>query len=169
MKYLLDFDRTVFDMEGLYQSIEQHNPGVDLGTPASLKGIDLEQFLFPDALDFFSTHDAADIEIVSSGFGLTGQWEVAYQTKKIELSGIAKYVHAIHVVPDSKISMIKRIASESDTVTYVDDHPENVASAVQHISGLTVVYLDRSGGQVAVAGAKTIDTLSALDASIKSS
>jgi hypothetical protein len=65
--------------------------------------------------------------------------------------------------------MIKRIARESDDVTYVDDHPENVASAVQHISGLTVVYLDRSGQQVAIAGAKTIDTLSALDASIKSS
>jgi hypothetical protein len=169
MKYLLDFDRTVFDMEGLYRAIEQRNPGVDLGTVASLKGIDLEQFLFPDALDFFSTHDTADIEIVSSGVGLTGQWEVKYQTKKIELSGIAQYVHAIHVVADSKISTIKRIARESDAVTYVDDHPEHVASAVHHISGLIVVHIDRTGELTTIAGAKTIATLSDLDASINPS
>ena len=167
MKYLLDFDRTVFDMEGLYLAIEQNNPGVDLGTTASLEGIDLEQFLFADAVQFFSTHAKTDIEIVSSGFGLTGQWEVEYQTKKIALSGVAKYVNNVHVVPDSKISTIKRIARESDEITYVDDHPENVANAVQHISGLVVVYLDRSGQSTEIAGARTISTLSELDVKIQ--
>lgn len=166
MKYFLDFDRTVFDMEALYQAIMQHNPKADLGTVASLEGINLEQFLYPDALQFFAAHDPADIEIVSSGFGLTGQWEVAYQTKKIELSGVAAYVHAIHVVADSKIATIKRLARESDQVTYVDDHPEHIASAVQHISGLQVVLIDRAGTQAPVSGARTIGLLTDLDAKI---
>ena len=169
MKYLLDFDRTVFDMEGLYVAIHAHNPGVDLGTVQSLEGINLEPLLFPDALEFFNTHNAADIEIVSSGFGLTGQWEVEYQSKKIQLSGVAKYVETVHVVADSKISTIKRIARESDNVVYVDDHPENVMSAMQHISGIEVVLLDRTGSQKAIPGVKTISTLTELDASIYSS
>jgi len=167
MKYLLDFDRTVFDMEGLYQAIEKQNPGVDLGSVTSLKGIDLESLLFPDALDFFSMVPLENIEIVSSGFGLTGQWEVEYQTKKIELSNVAKYVNQVHVVADSKISTIKRIARESDEVTYVDDHPQNVSSAVQHISGLRVVYLDRSGEHKLMTGARTISLLSELNVTME--
>ncbi len=167
MKYLLDFDRTVFNMEGLYQAIDQHNPNAELGTVASLQGLDLEQFLYPDALAFFNTQDPANIDIVSSGFGLTGQWEVEYQTKKIELSGVATYVNAVHVVADSKISTIKRLARESDDVTYVDDHPEHIATAVQHIPGLEVVYIDRSGVQQIIPGAKTIASLVDLNASIR--
>lgn len=162
MKYLLDFDRTVFDMEGLYAAIKKQNPQETLGSVESLEGIDLEALLFPDAIDFFKAHNAADIEIVSSGFGLTGQWEVSYQQKKIELSGVAKYVGAIHVVADSKISTIKRIARESDSVMYVDDHPENIQNAVQHISGLHVVYINRESEDVSLVGAQTISTLADL-------
>jgi len=169
MKYLLDFDRTVFDMEGLYQAIKQTHPGIDLGTVASLKGIDLEQFIFPDALQFFTAHNPEHIEIVSSGFGLTGQWEVEYQAKKIEQSGVSQYVHAIHVVADSKITTIKRLARESDQVTYVDDHPEHIASAVQHIPGLQVVFIDRTGSQSPVTGATTISSLTELGVKIQSS
>jgi hypothetical protein len=162
MKYLLDFDRTVFDMEGLYVALAKKNPGAKLGSIESLNGIDLENLLFPDAIDFFNSHNKEQIEIVSSGFGLTGQWEVAYQQKKIELSGVAKYVNEIHVVADSKISTIKRIARESDAITYVDDHPEHVQSALQHISGLSVVYLDRNMTGSDIAGAKRVAGLSAI-------
>jgi hypothetical protein len=163
MKYLLDFDRTVFDMEGLYQAIETYNPDAELGTVASLQGIDLQQFLFNDALEFFATHDQLDIDIVSSGFGLTGQWEVAYQIKKIELSGVGSYVRTVHVVPDSKISTIKRLARELEEVVYVDDHPEHVASAVQHIPGLCVVHIDRSGTQPDIPGSFSITKLTDID------
>ena len=166
MKYLLDFDRTVFDMEGLYKAIDRHNPDAVLGSVESLEGIDLEGLLFPDAIEFFNTHPKEQMEIVSSGFGLTGQWEVSYQQKKIELSGVAKYVNAIHVVADSKISTIKRIARECDDVTYVDDHPENVQNAIQHIPGLSVVYLDRTGKGVQIAGATSITSFAELDAII---
>lgn len=159
MKYLLDFDRTVFDMEGLYRAIKRHNPDAALGSIESLKGIHLEELLFPDAVEFFNTHAKEQIEIVSSGFGLTGQWEVEYQQKKIELSGVSKYVNAIHVVADSKISTIKRIAREADDITYVDDHPENVQNAIQHIPGLVVVYLDRGGKGEVIAGASRETTL----------
>jgi hypothetical protein len=160
MKYLLDFDRTVFDMDGLYLAIATQNPDATLGTTGSLVGIDIEALLFPDALGFFATHDQNQIEIISSGFGLTAQWEVAYQTEKIKLSGIAKYVTAIHVVPDSKVSTIKRLVRESEgDVTYVDDHPENIKNALQNIPTLSVVYLDRSGEQKEIPGATTIARL----------
>ena len=167
MKYLLDFDRTVFDMDGLYLAIAATNPDATLGTLDSLENIDLEALLFPDALEFFATHEQLQIEIVSSGFGLTAQWDVSYQTAKINRSNVAKYVSAIHVVPDSKISTIKRLTRDSETdVLYVDDHPENIKTAVSNISHLKVVYLDRSGAGAVIPGATTISSLTEIDAII---
>lgn len=163
MKYILDFDRTVFDMESLYQAIAKQNPDATLGTVESLEGIDLEQFLFADALEFFVQHAAENIEIVSSGFGLTGQWELAYQTEKIRRSNVTQYVAKSHVVTDSKIAEIKQIAESAKEVVYVDDHPENIANALENIDGLQVVYIDRSGEGKVITGAATISLLTELD------
>ena len=79
MKYILDFDRTVFDMDALYRKIEDTNPDAKTGTLKSLQGISLNEFLFPDALEFFKQHAKEDIQIVSSSFGFTGQWDLKYQ------------------------------------------------------------------------------------------
>ena len=163
MKYILDFDRTVFDMDALYEKIESVNPGVEVGTVESLKDINLEELLFPDALDFFSLQDQENIQIVSSSFGLTGQWDLEYQKIKIEKSNVAQYVSDVHVVADSKISTIKRIARNVDQAVYVDDHPEHVLNAMQHISGLTVVYINRKNEQPEIPGVKTIRSLAELE------
>ncbi len=168
MQYLLDFDRTVFDMEGLYEQISIVNPEAELGTEASLAGIDLEALLFPDAVTFFSTHPKDSITVVSSGYGLTGQWDTAYQAAKIQLSNIQQYVGSINVVADSKIATIKRLAREYEDVVYVDDHPENVQDARTHIPGIHVVYINRSmkHDSASVVGSKEISTLDDLDAII---
>jgi|AntAceMinimDraft_5_1070358.scaffolds.fasta_scaffold01108_5 hypothetical protein len=166
MLYLLDFDRTVFDMEQLYRTIDQQNPRATLGTVASLAGIDLAGLLFPDALAFFATHRPAQIEIISSCFGLSGQWELAYQTAKVQQSGVDHYVAAVHIVPDSKVTMIKRLTHTVEHAVYVDDHPEHIKNAVQTIPRVTVVYLDRSGARRQIAGAQTISSLAELDAII---
>lgn len=165
MKYLLDFDRTVFDMESLYESIAQTNPQTELGTIASLDGLPLETFLFPDALQFFASHDPSDIEIISSCYGKTGQWDLDYQKEKIRLSNVADFVGQVHVVAEDKVSCIEKITGRKPAV-FVDDHPEHIRQVAEALPTVTAVYIDRLQERSDAGNVKRIESLTELDASI---
>jgi len=163
MKYILDFDRTIFDMDALYRAIEQTNPGVPLGTVASLDGIDMSRFFFADVMTFLQTHNQQDIEIVSSCHGLTKRWSDRYQAEKIKRSGIDSFVAAVHVVSDSKIEIIKTIMKNNPEAIFVDDHPEHVASVSAAIPELQVFFLNRKNENQVVSDVPGITSLADLD------
>lgn len=166
-RYLFDFDRTVFDMEGLYTAIATTNPTVELGTVASLENIDLTGLLFQDALDFFAAHDRSQIDILSSGHGKTGTWDPAYQSEKVRLSGVDAYVNQIHIVAKDKVSVLKEVSEQcEDRIVFVDDHPDNVVAVATALPQILTVYLDRLGDGGVSADIPRIESLSELDAII---
>ena len=167
IKYLFDFDRTVFDMEQLYREIATHNPDATLGTVDSLAGIDVPQLLFADAVEFFASHNREAIDILSSGHGKTGTWDPAYQSEKVRLSGIGEYVHQVHVVAKDKVSVLQEVTKQHDgRLVFVDDHPDNVVAVAAALPEITTVYLDRLQEHAVAASIPRIESLAELDAII---
>lgn len=163
MKYLLDFDRTVFDMDSLYEEILRVNPDKTVGTIESLEGIDLKQFLFADAVSFFQNKEKENIEIISSCFGKTAQWDKQYQIEKINRSGVQNFVAAVHVVEKSKVDTIREL-TRGNSAVFVDDHPEHVKEVTTQMADVKVLYLDRKNTGVNIDGSSYITTLAELDA-----
>jgi hypothetical protein len=128
MKYILDFDRTLFDVEKLYQELETLGKREMAGTQDSLSLIPMSDLLFPDAVDFINATDLADMYILSSVSGLTAQWETDYQIAKIAATGIDKKVCEVRVVEGEKGAQaleISRLFSSEETIVFVDDRLEN--------------------------------------------
>jgi hypothetical protein len=128
MKYILDFDRTLFDVEKLYQELEAIGKSEIAGTQESLSLIPMSDLLFPDVLDFFNEKNSDDIYILSSAKGLTAQWETDYQAAKIAATGIDAKVCQVRVVEGKKGAEALEIAhlfSSEETIVFVDDRLEN--------------------------------------------
>ncbi len=142
MKYLLDFDRTLFDMESLYEEISKVNPELKLGSLESLKNINLERFIFSDAVEFLKTHPCDSIEIVSSCFGKTKTWNLDYQKEKIARTGVQKFVKNVHVVSESKVEVIKSIVSHG-TIVFVDDLVEHLDDVKNEVPNVKTFLINR--------------------------
>jgi len=167
MKFILDFDRVIFDMDALYTEISHTNPTAKLGTIESLDGIALHKFLFPDAVDFFVQHQKETIEVVSSCFGKTGTWDLEYQREKVKRSGVAQFVHTVQVVEKDKVTVLRNVPKTERTV-FVDDHPENAQAVAEALPQITVLYLDRTGENKTPANTTRITSLADVDAIIES-
>jgi FMN phosphatase YigB (HAD superfamily) len=163
MKYILDFDRTVFDMDALYTQIAKINPDTKLGTIESLDKIDIARFIFPDALAFVAAHQSSDIYIVSSCYGKSATWDIEYQREKIKRSKIALQVNRVYVVSTSKIAVLKSLTTDMTKAIYVDDHLGHVQAAADALPDLQTVYLDRAGATPAPAGIPRITSLAEIN------
>ena len=167
MKFILDFDRVIFDMDSLYTEIASTNPAAELGTIESLNSITLADFIFPDALDFFTQHPKETIEVVSSCFGKTGTWDLEYQREKVKRSGVANFVRAVHVVEKDKVAVLASLVSNTPAC-FIDDHTENASTVAAAFPDMNVLYLDRTGENKTPANTTRITSLAEVNAIIKS-
>lgn len=167
MKYVFDFDRTIFDMESLYRTIAKVNPTAELGTIGSLEGIDIASFLFSDAIEFFEQHDPQLVDILSSGHGKTGQWDPVYQAEKVKRSRVAELVNRVHIVPQDKVAVLQEIAiNQTGPVVFVDDHIDNIKRVATALPDIHVVLIDRAGEITVNTTTPLIRSLAELDATI---
>ena len=145
MQYFLDFDRTIFDTDAMYQIMRNQLPESSIGSTESLDVIDAHSLLFPDALEFFSNHYPAEIFIVSSCAGTTADWDMNFQKEKINLSGVKKYVNEILVVEGSKVQAIKKKLKSGEGAVFVDDFDKHLNDVHESLSDIKVVQIDRLG------------------------
>lgn len=139
MKYILDFDETIFDAKKFKQilvdcSIEETS--VSAETFNEIKKIfpdfDIKSLLFKDALDFLEAH-AGDCQIVSTYLSVDPEKNndfekrKAFQAEKIALCGVTKLLgeEKIHLVGDSKMEKLQELKELHDgrgeQCVFVDD------------------------------------------------
>lgn len=145
MQYFLDFDRTVFDTDAMYVEMRKRVAEDNMGTLTALDSVEVKDYLFKDALDFFNTHSALDIYIVSSCIGTSGMWDISYQREKVERSGIEKYVNELLVVETTKVDVIKKYLKEGSGALFVDDLERHLQEVHNSIPEITVCCIDRVG------------------------
>lgn len=174
MKYVFDFDRTLFDVARLYDSLERQNLRHLAGSLESLPYLDVESLLYADVRAYLASKDPSDCFILSSSSGLTGEWEAAYQRAKIDASGVTELVSEVLVMQGEKGPALAGIASRfppTEPLVFVDDRIEQClsvrASVPQAICCLMVRDQSVIGDTSAVQGIPVVHTLAAVDAIIE--
>ena len=140
MKYILDFDKTIFDAKKFKQILEDceiEEGSVSAETFAEIKkmlpGFDIKSLLFKDALDFLEAH-ASECEIVSSYLSVDPEnnsdpeKREAFQAEKISLCGITELLGSdhVHLVGDSKVEKLQELKliheETGEQCVFVDDN-----------------------------------------------
>ncbi|MFT5037368.1 MAG: hypothetical protein ACI9VM_000948 [Candidatus Azotimanducaceae bacterium] len=151
MKYILDFDRVLFDTDRFFLCLEEH--GLDeiprgrlLLQKIAGAGINWMDFVNKDALSFLE-ENGTDCAVVSSyvsrnrGDNEKTDSELAFfQTEKIRLSGITERVSEVKITGNEKHEALTYFAEKYGTdMVFLDDDIEHVATA--HELGYRAMWL----------------------------
>lgn len=160
MKYILDFDDTLFDTAGFKRWLRENElDGPRDGTVLNeLKNriekgtLDMKQFVFPDARDFLEIH-ANDSMIVSSFVSKKDDNNEAvesdaraFQEFKLQASGIAEVIeNRYELVAGSKIAAVSNELSKypDELFMFVDDHRDYLEELEDLSDNLDLVNLRR--------------------------
>lgn len=123
MKIVLDFDRTLFDVDRLYTELKEKNIYKLVGTVESLGHLEVPGLIFDDVDGFLNTLDAKDVIVLSSYSGTTADWTEEYQAEKIQLSKVIEKVGEVIVMKGSKDVHVLGIAERfpEEDIIFVDD------------------------------------------------
>lgn len=143
MKFILDFDRVLFDTDEFIAALKEKSIDTIERGPALLeaveeKGIDWTEFIDGSVREFLHAH-GSDCVIVSSyvsrhrGDNLDPAQERAWQEGKIERSGLGGLVQRVIVTDHSKADEFAALQKEfpGETITLLDDELEHVRAGEQ--------------------------------------
>ena len=160
MRYILDFDDTLFDTAGFKRWLRENelDGPRDEALLNELKGrvkkgtLDMKQFVFPDARDFLETN-AKDSMIVSSFVSKKDDNNEAvesdvraFQEFKLQASGIAEVIeNRYELVAGSKIAAVSKELSRhpDELFMFVDDHRDYLEELEGLSDNLDLVNLRR--------------------------
>lgn len=175
MKYFLDFDGVIFNVEALKAKM------TELGMEQALRSADIfdaikrqdphfkiSDLVYEDALRFLQQH-AKDCHVVSSfvssnpNNNTDERTQYEYQERKIKESGIAALLGAgaIHIVGESKSEMLEELhascAKDKEKCVFVDDRELYMQEA--HALGIFAVLMDRNGAFTHTPSIRSFDEL----------
>ena len=139
----LDFDRTLFDTEAFYRSLElNHIEGVVTGQ----LGTDFSHFLYNDAISFMCNARKSSYQCHLVTFGRR-----SVQECKVKLSGIESYfVHLFYVEQGSKASVIKNYLDKEvscEKAVFIDDTIEHLEQVRLLLPAVAPVRMARPGAK----------------------
>jgi len=160
MKYILDFDGVIFNVQALKEKMAELGIGESFRCKETFEEIalkdpafDIRALVFSDALLFLNEH-AHDCEIVSSYVSISQvhtepiDVQRAYQEAKILRSGVTEILgsHKVHVVGKSKKEMLRELKVRFDLegveCVFIDDRKEYIEEASD--LGITALLMDKS-------------------------
>jgi FMN phosphatase YigB (HAD superfamily) len=125
MKYILDFDRTLFDSLGFMQKLQEDEMlSAKSKTPEIWNKYYACDFLFQDTVEWLSSKSKEDLFILTAITPTFGPKAEGYQRRKLERSGLDNYVSEIVFVIGDKGEKAIEIASQfpsNETIVFVDD------------------------------------------------
>jgi hypothetical protein len=181
MKFFLDFDGVLLNIEGLKEKMaalgfKESERTAELFT--RMKAVDpffsVEAFLFRDALTFLTAHKE-DCYVVSSYISSKAENNTddedarGYQEEKIRASSVTDILgeEKIHVVGHSKSDALKDLsltcAGEGEECIFIDDRIPFVEEA--KALGITAFHMNRTGAESAAAEA--IDSFDDLEEKLR--
>lgn len=171
MKYLLDFDRTLFDTDAFVAQVERDGRGGALLTPGIWDQYHVQDFLYADVLSWLKTVAREDVYIVTALAG--GDEAAAFQRAKLASGGFNELVTDTHFVSGLKGEVVAEIAKQfppEEPIVFVDDRIEQCLSVQACAPQVTVCLMVRepeSIGEVStVQRMPVVHDLSGVDAII---
>lgn len=164
MKYLLDFDHTLFDTEKFIRAVSDDGKIDMLFTEKVWSYFDAQDFLYGDGLDFLKSQNQSDLVILTAYTPSHGAEAEIYQRKKLVSARMTEYVSDVVIMEGNKASHVERI-TEGEPAVFVDDSPEHLVATEVRCPHVTCVQIIRPGIERAQAGStiKVIESLRELD------
>ena len=145
MKLIFDFDRTLFDVEKLYQLLREQDAMDLAGTAKSFEIVDFAELLFPDVVSFLESHKKEDLFILSSHSGTTANWGREYQEQKIIKTGIDQLVEKVVVMFGDKAGYVKELVGNfsDERVLFIDDQITHCQSVKESVPTVECMLMKR--------------------------
>lgn len=139
MILILDFDRTLYDVEGQYRWLEEEEMRRHADAIAQLP---LAQFLYDDVVAFVKRH-AQEHTLMLCTFGARD-----IQGPKVEATGIAHYfTECLYTDHTPKADAVCRVARDhpEERVVFVDDDPAHLVETKELCPRVLCVRMRRPG------------------------
>jgi FMN phosphatase YigB (HAD superfamily) len=135
MKFVLDFDRTLFDTHNCYQALRDiWGESLDF-TPELWTGFNAQAYLYPDVMEWLTSKHQADLYIVTAHTPSHGPQSEEYQIEKLHRSGLHAHTHSVTIMEGLKGPTVADLATlwpSDELIVFVDDKREQCLSVKQH-------------------------------------
>lgn len=126
--FIIDFDDTLFDTHSFKQEINYLSE--DLYTQSDK----IKNLLFSDAVSFLEFLKQTNQPLILLSLG-----EANFQKMKIDITGIAKFFHSIHITSDAKELAVDKILAEfknEEDIWFINDKVEETKKVIEHFPHL---------------------------------
>ena len=151
MKYILDFDRTLFHTELLYEALDRDGVDRTILVPAIWESYQAKDFLYPDTVPFFTQHNPDDLIILTAYGTKYGDQVRAYQQAKVEQAPILDLVSQIHFVEHDKVTIMQTIATTygpDEPLVFVDDLLEHCLAVKAAVPDCQCYLIQRTSSPI---------------------
>lgn len=147
MKYLLDFDRTLFDTDTFSSKVLEDGHGALIGTPEVWHHYTADQFLFSDVVPWLQTKQKDSLHILSAFTPSQGEQAKSFQEAKIASGGFGNLFATITVMEGLKGRAAVGITQEfppHEKVVFVDDRLDQCISVSSALPQSHCFYIQRN-------------------------
>lgn len=131
MKYLIDFDQTLFDTGAFAAEVERGGRRAERFTPRIFHSYEASDFLFPEVESWLRARARRDLFLVTAITPSLGPEAEAFQREKVERSGLLPlFEDAVFLVGEKGV-VAAEIAQQfppSETIVFIDDRLEQCRS-----------------------------------------
>jgi hypothetical protein len=153
MKYILDFDRTLFDTDAFVAATQRDGlTSTEYISPDIWHSYTVEDFLYPEVLQWLHTKNKADVRILTAITPKQGFEAAEYQKAKVEQEPIINLVKHIYYVESDKATMMQTIATTGDPdeqLIFVDDLLEHCIAVQAAVPNCTCFLMQRTNSSSA--------------------
>lgn len=163
MKYIFDFDHTLFNNDLFREASAAYVESGLWVTPAIWNILEARSFLYEDTVDFLTSLQKEDVRILTAMSPALGSDARNFQKVKLEKSGLAKYVSEIIFMEGDKGPYVQEMHDGTPTV-FVDDKLAHLVSVKKMCPKVHVVQMVRPGleDRIPVSMVKEIPVISSL-------
>lgn len=161
MKYIFDFDHTLYCTEKFVEAAEPYKANGEWLTPRVWDLLDASTFFYDDTIDFLKAQKPKDITILTAWTPTLGDKSFDFQRVKIEKSGVSEYVGEIIIMEGDKGPHVKSIYDGTPTV-FIDDRIDHLLSSREHCPEVMVIQMVRDDAGM-LPGDPSVPVVSALN------
>jgi hypothetical protein len=148
MKYILDFDRTLFDTDAFKAQVAKDNKTDSLLTPAIWQQYSARDFLYNDVRAWLQKKPLESVVILTALSPEAGPLASEFQKAKLASSGMCDLVSEVIFMVGDKGKYVQDIAA-GQPACFVDDLLSHHQSVQKYAPYVTSLYMDRAGTVVA--------------------
>ncbi len=142
MKYILDFDHTLFDTARFVHDAAEHKKNGTLITPDIWDSYDASSYLYDDVIPFLESIGKEHVQILTAVTTSLGPLSTEFQKAKLYRSGIASFVKEILFIEGEKGDHVKRMYEHTPTV-FIDNMLSQLKSVQELCPEVEVVQIIR--------------------------